>query len=288
MDEVKELGVTHELTGFNIIRLDVDTEHHYFGQMPGQAPQYFVALTHILDIGAPFPEGLREYLRVSTFEEQKERLEMTGARGTKLHDALDRLMNGETLNMENYPTRYEKEALVTFIQVMRFLQPKKFFTEIVVADPALRVAGTLDLKCTVAAWKLAMLLDPLKYLEIDSDGDLQPQERWLDLPSGRTQRVIIDYKFTGRNTYNHKVQVAKYKHMNNISRPKEGMVSRAFTWRYSPKHKYRFDFQESKFDNRAFKRIYDTALDYLGEFPEAPEIKVYPKEVSLFKKKEEK
>lgn len=59
-------------------------------------------------------------------------------------------------------------------------------------------------------------------------------------------------------------------------------MSRAFVWRYSPRHKFGFDFQESHKTYRDFTRIYDTTIDYLGEFPPPPLIKRYPDSVRLY------
>lgn len=278
----------YTLSNCEIMRLDVDDEHYYYGGGIGKDKEYYLSLTQVLDIGGPFPEGLRQYLRVTSFEEQKERLEMTGTRGSKLHEALDMLMQGQALNLkEDYKTTYEKDAIVTFIQMMHFLAPGKYHTELIVADPALRVAGTLDFKGYVDEWKLTALLEPLKYLEVDSEGDLQLKEKWLHLPDNSKRiHIIIDWKFTGRNAYSHKVQVAAYKTMNNKTR-KGSPVTRAFTWRYSPKHKFRFDFNESHLDYQAFKRIYATTIEYLGEFPNPPQIRKYPESVWLFDKAKE-
>lgn len=284
IDEPTQSSVIYELANCEIMRLDVDDEHYYYGGPRDSIDpkMFFMSLTRVLDIGSPFPEGLRQYLRMSTFEEQKDRLEYTGARGSKLHEALELLMNREELNLErDYPSSYEKDAVVVFRRVMRFLQPTKIQTEIIVADPALRIAGTLDLKCIVEEWRLTCLLDPLKYLDVDSDDDLMLKEKWLDMPSSKRVCIIWDHKFTGRNAYSHKVQVAAYRRMNNKSR--KGMrASRAFTWRYSPKHKFGFDFQESLLSYQSFKRIYNTTLEYLQGFPEPPTIKVFPKSIRLY------
>lgn len=273
-----------ELSNCEIMRLDVDDEHYYYGGLPGGIKSYFLSVTRTLDIGAPFPEGLRQYLRITDYDEQVQRLDFTGARGSKLHAALDDLMKGQQLSLsDDYRSTYEKDALVTFIRTMRFLNPSKFKTELIVADSELRIAGTTDFVGWVEGWKLLMLLEPLKYLELDSDGDLQPKEKWLGLPDTKKTHIVVDWKFTGRNAYSHKIQVAAYKTMYNKSY--KGRVSRAFTWRYSPRHKFGFDFQESLKDYRDFKRIYDTTIDYLGEFPEPPTIKRYPESIKLFDKK---
>lgn len=279
---MSDMETLYELSNCEIMRLDTDDEHYYYGGLAGKDKQFYMSLTRVLDIGGPFPEGLRQYLRITSFDEQVERLEYTGQRGTKLHDALDRLMQREGLNLkENYTSQYEKDAITTFIRMMRFLQPGKYGTELIVADPRLRVAGTLDFKGLVQEWKLQCLLDPNKYLELDSDNDLQLKEKWLDLPNKKRICIIIDWKFTGRNAYSHKVQVAAYKTMNNKSR-KGTPARRAFTWRYSPKHKFGFDFSESLLTYDSFKRIYATTIEYLGEFPEPPVIKKFPEAVRLY------
>lgn len=273
----------YTLSNCEILRLDVDTDHYYYGGDIGGGKEFYISLTRVLDIGGPFPEGLRQYLRITSFDEQMDRLEFTGERGTKLHDALDRLMQRQELNLESdYRSSYEKDAVVTFIRMMKFLNPSKYATELIVADPDLRVAGTLDFKGIVDEWKLLCLLEPIKYLELDSDGDFQLKQKWVDLPShSRRVCIIIDWKFTGRNAYGHKVQVAAYKTMNNKSRGGKP-ASRAFTWRYSPKHKYGFDFSESLLSYQSFKRIYNTTIEYLGEFPAPPTIKRYPQAVRLY------
>lgn len=279
---MSDIETLYELSNCEIMRLDVDDNHYYYGGMTGKEKEYYMSVTQVIDIGSPFPEGLRDYLRVTSYEEQKEKLRMTGDRGTKLHDALDRLMNKQSLDLaKEYQTQYEKDAIVTFIRMMRFLNPGKYSTELIVADPDLRVAGTLDFKGYVEEWKLQCLLDPIKYLEIDSDSDLQLKQKWLEIPNDKRVHIIIDWKFTGRNAYGHKVQVAAYKTMNNKTR-KGSPVTRAFTWRYSPKHKYGFDFSESLLNYYSFKRVYDTTIEYLGEFPAPPTVKRYPKNVRLY------
>lgn len=284
MDEsLDQLGVVYKLSNCEILRLDIDDEHYYYGGYIGEQKDYYMSVTQILDIGGPFPEGLRQYLRVSSYEEQKDRLEFTGNRGSKLHEALDLLMKRNQLDMKDYQSTYEKDAIVMFIRMMRFLAPGKYDTEFIVADPNLKVAGTVDFKGFVDEWRIEALLNPNKYLEIDSDGDLQLKQAALNLPELFPKRthIIIDWKFTGRNAYNHKVQVAAYKTMNNKTRGGRP-VSRAFTWRYSSRHKFGFDFSESLLDYQSFKRIYTTTIDYLGEFPAPPTIRRYPDSVRLY------
>jgi hypothetical protein len=284
MSETGEMEVLYELSNCEILRLDVDDEHYYYGGRKGDEKQFYLSLTRVLDIGGPFPEGLRQYLRITNYEEQKDRLQFTGDRGSKLHDALDQLMHRKALNLrQDFTNTYEKDAIVTFMRMMRFMAPGKYSTELIVADPNLRVAGTLDFKGFVDEWKLVALLDPNKYLELDSDSDFQLKQAWIGLPGmyPKHLHIIIDWKFTGRNAYSHKVQVAAYKTMNNKSRPGR-KVSRAFTWRYSPKHKYGFDFNESLLDYNSFKRIYATTIEFLGEFPMPPTLKRYPDNVRLY------
>lgn len=286
MTDISE--TTYKLANAEVMRLEVDDDHYYYGGKEGQEKTYYLSVTQVLDIGAPFPEGLRQYLRVTSYEEQKDRLEFTGNRGSKLHEALDNLMQGGALQTKDYPSSYEKDALAVFIQMMTFLNPSNFKTELIVADSELRTAGTLDFKGVVEEYKLIALLDPNKYLEMDVEGHLELKQKWLDL-SEHNKRIpiIIDWKFTGRNAYGHKVQVAAYKTMYNKSYGGE-RIRKCFTWRYSPKHKFGFDFQESDLDYHSFKRIYRTTIEHLGEFPEPPSIKKYPEIFRLYQPKKEK
>lgn len=274
----------YELSNCDLMRLDVDSDHYYYGGKKGQIKEYFLSVTQILGIGGPFPENLREWLRVTDYEESKAKFENAGARGSKLHDALDRLLQAEEIDLTQYPSQYEKDAITTFIRVARFLQPTKIVTEEVVADPTLKVAGTIDLRAIADAWRINALLDPNKFLEIDSDGDLMLKDRWLNLPDNKVRVSFIwDHKFTSVNAYNHKVQVAAYRYMYGKSH--KGMKpTRAFTWRYSPRHKFGFDLSESDKPYKAFTRIYDTTIDYLGEFPPPPTIKRFPDRVRLYNK----
>lgn len=283
---MSEIEIIYELANCNLMRLDVDDNHYYYGD-----GDYYLSVTQVLNIGGPFPENLREWLRNTDAEESRKIFEARGQRGSQLHDALDRLMKHEEIELKEFPTQYEKDAITTFIRMMRFLSPNKFETEQVVADPKLKLAGTLDFKGIVDDWKLEALLNPSKYLEIDSEGDMQLKETYFELPSqnshgGKRDRtcIIIDWKFTSVNAYNHKLQVAAYKTM--YSKSYRGMKpSRAFTWRYSPRHKFGFDFSESKQSYRDFTRIYDTTIDYLGEFPAPPLVNRFPDRVRLYDNK---
>lgn len=278
---VMQLGVTHELSTGVLTRVDVDDEHYYF--LDGI---FCLGMTTVLDIGAPFPQALREYLRRTDPQESAQNMEYKRDRGSGLHGALELLMNGVNVQTEELRTDYEKKAVETFIRFMRFLKPQKFRSEFTVADKDLRVAGTVDFVGVVDPRRVQMLLDPNKYLKRDNDGDWEPKTEHQSMLDGdvELEKIIIDWKFTGRNNYNHKVQVAGYADMYAKSYADESPVSRKFTWRFSPQHKANFDFSESLLTVTSFQRIYDTAIEYLGGFPEPPVITVYPKTFELFKK----
>ncbi len=89
---------TTKLSNCTITKVEVDTNHYYF-----VVGDYYVSLTHMLDIGGPFPEGLKQWLRLTDAEESAERLEMTKDRGSKLHRALDDLTKGLELYAEDFP-----------------------------------------------------------------------------------------------------------------------------------------------------------------------------------------
>lgn len=271
---------TEKLSNCTLTRIDVDLDHHYYGN-----GEYYVSLTHVLDIGAPFPEGLRQYLRRTEAEESLEYLTMTKDRGTKLHRALEMLSQGIELYLEDYPTSYEKDAIVTFIRCIRFLfpdgLPKGTGREMIVADPKRKVGGTLDFVSLADKRRLDILSKPLGKLKLENDNYV------LIKPlTGRASYVkfVMDYKFTGRSSYNHSVQASKYRAMYNESHAGDKKASKAYIWRYSPKHKLHFDMKEATLSPASFNRIYNTALEYWGKFPEPPALVVYPDSVRLFDK----
>lgn len=276
--DVKQLGVTHKLSNGELTRVEIDDEHYYF--IDGE---YCMSVTEVLNLAAPFPEGLRQWLRKTDAEESSAIFQAAGDRGTKLHKALERLLDGVELEMSEYQTKFEKDAVMSFVRVMRFLQPTKFKTELTVADRNLKIGGTTDLVAWADARKLDILLDATKYLQIIDDGFVL-KDKFKDMLDGEPDLVkfIWDHKFTGRNTYNHKVQASKYRYMYNESYTDEAPATRSFTWRYSPMHKNRFDFKEADLPEESFNRIYATGLDYLGQFPDPPPMIVYPEKVRIF------
>lgn len=282
--QIQRLGKHYKLSNCILTRVDLEADHHYFVDNT-----YFISVTRVLDIAAPFPEGLRNWLRFTDAQESNERMEMTRDRGSKLHRALEELFMGWQVHFADYPTKYEKEAIVSFIRTMRFLAPKRWQTELVVADPKRRLAGTMDLWCMVDKRKLDVLLEPTKYLDLYPD-EFALKPKYADLLDGKPKMVsvVIDYKFTGRSTYNHMVQASAYKHLFNMSyKNKLPKASHAYIWRYSATHKNKFDMHETKLPFRSFSRVFETCLDYLGSFPEPPEMNVYPDSVKLFDKQKE-
>jgi uncharacterized protein YhbP (UPF0306 family) len=278
---IKEFSL--QLANCQLTKLEADTEHYYY--INGN---YAVSVTWIEDIAAPFPEGLRQWLRMTDADESQERMIMTRDRGTKLHHALENLVAGMELYLEDYPTTYEKDAIVTFIRCIRLLKPTELKTELIVADTKLMVGGTLDLAGVADKRILDILTKPTYQLKLEGDNFelIKPLEGKKKLV-----RFVIDYKFTGRSSYNHKVQATKYLSMYNASYAPQ-KASQAYIWRYSPKHKFGFDFQDasihlgSKITKKSFNRIFETAIEYLGGYPKPPLIKVFPERVKLFNKKE--
>jgi hypothetical protein len=280
---VKEF--TQQLSNCNLTRLDVDTEHYYYAD-----GEYYVSVTQVLGIGAPQPEGLLQWFKDKTPEEIQERMVMTRDRGIKLHHALESLIIGMELYLEEYPTVYEKDAIVTFIRFMRFLvkygslDVKSIKSEYIAADTVLKVGGTIDLYARADKRALDILENPTYKLKLVDDNFelIKPLE-------GKKKMIgfVLDNKFTGRLAYNHKVQAKKYQKMHNASY-KALRASEGYIWRYSPKHKFGFDFKDAsihlkqKITAKAFKRIYETTLEFIGGYPDPPVIKVFPNSVRLF------
>lgn len=224
-----------------IVRKEVDDSHYYFVN-----GEYYPGVTTILDEAAPMPYGLRRWLLTNTQESADETLAITGALGSKLHDAYEQLVRGKELDLVNhYPTIKEKKHIASFYAWFNEVKPTNLDAEHTVASLKYKYAGTLDLACEI-------------------DGKL----------------TIIDFK-TGAGIYwSHGLQVMAYKQAYEEMTGKK--VEQLFILRTGTKHKAGYEFKEIKGDFKSFQNVYQTYLDlHDGKIPEPPLMDVYPEKLSL-------
>lgn len=284
MEDVLRLGKTYELSNGQLTRIDIDDDHYYFIKNENfPEGQFCASVTGVIDKAGPVPEGLREFWKNNTKQESEELLHERGKRGSKLHSAFEDLLEGLEVQLkEFYPTTYEKAAIVSFIRFFRFLEPTAYKSELIVASSSLVLAGTLDFIGLVDKRRLDMLVNPIKFLGIDADGNFAPKIPEMLDGEPEMVKIVIDWKTSSGIHYAHEKQVIAYREMYNESYANERKVTHCGIMRISTRHKHGFEFKLVEGEFEGFKRLYDTYLDINnGQLPKPPNIVIYPEKVKL-------
>ena len=224
-----------------IIKKIVDESHFYFVN-----GEYFPGVTSILDEAAPMAYGLREFLKYNTAE-QAEEIKTTAMNfGSKMHEAYEKLLKGETLNLlTDYPYQKEKKHLVSFYQWFADNKPTNLEIEFTIASLTYKYAGTLDLVCTIN------------------------DELWL-----------IDFKTSKALYKTNEYQVAAYKHAYEEMTGKK--IDHVALLRTGSQHKAGYEFKEVFTPIEEFVNIYKTYLSlHDGVIPQPPLVNSYPETLKL-------
>jgi len=241
-----------------IVKKEVDNTHYYY------VDDIFVpSVTRILDETLPMAYGLRRWIGDVGNDFADEKLERAGARGSAIHDACERLLNGIDVNLkEEFPDSKDKKAIVAFVNWVAEFKPIVSATEKVVAS-TLGYAGTLDIACKISP-ELIFKLTKFK----------TNVEDW-----------IIDIK-TSSNVYDsHKLQVVGYK---EAVYEMTGISANVGILHLNPRTKKGFTFH----CNLEIGKKAVTIDDFMAVFnlykvlnggviPEPKEVNVYPDVLSL-------
>ena len=270
LDFIKANGRIVKVKAGEIVRFDTDTSHHYWLN-----EVYKYSLTAFLSEAGPVPARLKDWFQNNTKEEADQRLELTGSLGTKMHEAFERSLNGEELNLlTEYTTIREKKILTSFADWFQAWKPKELESEQIVASEELDIAGTLDYKANY----------------------------------GR-ENLLLDFKTTGGIYFNHFLQALGLANMYNESRGEH--IDFAGIARFGTTHKGTGKINTVKIGDRelplsgkgwevkmvpdyidwgTFKGVYNTFLALnKGKVPEPEEIEAFPEVIRLFENvKEEK
>ncbi len=241
-------------------RIDfLDERYYYYGIDEAGKHIFLPSVTYVLDC---YPKGIafRQWLK-DVGNEAKVIAQKAAESGSKVHDALERIANGEIISFEKEGyTDYEWKGLLNFIEFFRMFNPKIIKIETKILDNDLGVAGTADLIC-----------------EIDG-------ETWL-----------IDYKFSNAVHTNYMIQISTYAriientlkikidrlgilHLKSLSRTlcKEKKQGRG--WKL---------IEPTTFDKRFSREYLDTIFDcvyniFKLENPKLqPKFETYPSEIHL-------
>ena len=130
-----------------IIRKEIDDTHYYFID-----DKYVPGVTTILHETLPTPIALRQWIGDVGNEKAQEKLEQAGERGSKIHNACERLLRGEVINLwKEFPSEIDKKCIVSFIDWANQFKPvitDPQYIEFVVASQY-GYAGTMDLFCYI-------------------------------------------------------------------------------------------------------------------------------------------
>lgn len=255
-ESIKSNGKIYKLNVGELVRFETDISHYYWlnGEfMPG--------VSTILTEASPTPYGLKLFWQQNSKEEADTLFETAGDFGSKMHDAFERLLLSQELNLLNdYPSEKEKKCLMSFKDWFSYYKPTEFESEQPIASGKYKYAGTLDFVGMING------------------------ERWL-----------IDFKTSNAIHFSHQLQVLAYKqayeesygikidrvgiarfgtiHKGN-GEPKDGKLKETGkNWEFKEVKNYTID---------DFMNIYKTFLTlHGGQIPVPAEIAVYPETLKL-------
>ena len=94
-----------------IVRKEIDDSHYYFVN-----DVYVPGVTTILHETLPTPSALRKWIGDVGNEKAQEKLESAGDRGTKIHNACEQLLKGQSVNLwQEFPSYTDKNALLPLL-----------------------------------------------------------------------------------------------------------------------------------------------------------------------------
>lgn len=120
----------------------------------------------------PKGKGFEMYLtRQNSYEEAQESLKEAGERGTRIHEATERLEKGEKLYRDSYALD-EWQRLVGFVNWHQKYKPKAIAIEERVVSDTLRLGGTID--------RVYKIQDDIVILDIKTSGNMY-ESFWLQV-----------------------------------------------------------------------------------------------------------
>lgn len=260
-EQIKANGKVYKLKIGELVFLATDVSHYYFLN-----ETYLPSVTSILGEASPVPYGLKAFWQNNTKEEADQIFNDAGEFGTKMHEAYEKLLKGEELDlMKDYPSDKEKKALVAFIDWFRHYKPTEYQAEQSVASWKYKYAGTLDFVGMING------------------------ERWL-----------IDFKTSNAIHMSHQLQALAYKQAYEesygIKIDRVGILRTGTTHKGNGRVKEGalkeigkgWEFREVKdYTIENYMRIYNVYLMlHGGEIPQPKEIIVYPSKLKLLEEVE--
>lgn len=268
MQTVKVNDTEYRLKQTKVTRREEEFGHSYWSEDHG----WLIGVTTILSSTIPPDQGLIEYFKRGDKFEMEEYLNETSAQGTRVHQAAELLLMGETVNSKELLTLKEKKCIAAFIEWFRIWQPEETMSEQVVAyileregQENIRYAGTLDILCKVqGVWcvidiKTGRQVDLQHGLQIRSYGEAVNQS----LVDDDGKPIVVEKYFTLYVGTAHRTQGKK---TNTL-----GLQTTGLGWCTI----------ESNYSFEDVVRVYDFMLFLNGGYPEPPKVQVFPEEFKL-------
>lgn len=226
---------------FEIVKKELDTSHFYW--VDGI---FMPAVTSILDEAAPTPYALKQFMLNNNAEYVEDVKNTAGDFGSKIHDAIEKLLNGVELNLkDDYRSTKEKRHLASFATWFQDTRPEIISAEQTVASVKYQYAGTLDLVCRI------------------------DDQIW-----------IIDFKTSSGIYLSHELQITAYKQAFEETFGEQ--VEHTGVLRTGTRHKAGYEFKEIERDIEDFTNIYKTYLVlHDGKIAAPPEVDTYPDTLKL-------
>lgn len=226
--EIKELSK-------NTTRITTVDERWYVTQNEAEKKTYVPSVTWI---ASHYPKGVGYYkwLANKGWDESQEIMTTAGTRGSKIHSAIEVLLNGEEVKMSSVFTNTENgmdeeltadeyEAIMAFVDWYNLTKPKTIKTEFNVIGK--KYAGTVDYICTIKKKVRNKVV---------------------------TERFIVDFKTSQQIWPSHVLQVSAYKHLIDKMTKKEHKIAiLQVGYRYN-KRRFKFTELEDQYD--LFKAAY--------------------------------
>lgn len=232
----------NKIAPFEVIRKEIDDSHYYW--IDGE---FVPGVTTILESG-PVSYGLKSFWQGNTAEEANKKMNDAADFGTLMHDAYERLLNGEELDLVNdFKDIKAKKHLMSFHNWFHEFKPdvKTIKTEHVIGSKKYKYGGTLDLACV-------------------KDGEL-----W-----------IVDFKTSAGIYTNYERQIVAYKQAYEEMYGEK--VKHTAILRTGSQHKCGYEFKETERPFESFLSVYNTYVDENGgKIPEPPEVDVYPEKLKI-------
>lgn len=156
MSDIAVNGITYKLKQCEVVYYEDEFGHSY--TIDGEP---VVGVTTILSMGVPPEQGLLEYFKRTSKEEQEDILADAQERGSNVHQAIERLLLGDEVASADFRRKREKLGLAAFVDFFQTVELTDIFPEQVIAyiNEDVRFAGTLDLKAILVINDKKIIID---------------------------------------------------------------------------------------------------------------------------------